>query len=526
MEQEPTEHPEDSGGGHAGGGGRSSDRARRAEGVGDNVTGDNVADGLGSPRTDDEPGARHGWRAPAGVNADHGPGRWGRGAARTGDLEPGVGAVASALAALEPPSEVDDECLAERTVDLVRLRSLLEGAIAGHVREWDRRCMWAEDGSKSPTARMARDANCSRPAAGASVKLSRALARMPLTDAALATGIISTDHARRLAQACTDERLPRFLELEAQLLTEAVRLAGDYQGFCTVVAYFESVTDDDLHDPTDPDDEPPGAKRRRLERDFRVSQVGDGWDLRGLLGTGDGAIVANQLRIIYDQLWEADWAKARAEHGDAATEADLGRTVGQRRADALAEMAKRSSGYRTGDQIARPLVTVIVNEAEFTGPIRETFNGIVLSRRDVAEWLTQADFERIVFDPTGKPVDVTSPRRFFTGAMRRAVQIRDRQCAHPTCNVDAERCQVDHVIEHSAGGPTNIDNARLLCPRHNQQRPGRGKKPDVNGGSRDRGNGDGGEGDEDGDGGDGEGDTRQRHRGGDGDRDRRGSTDR
>ncbi len=429
------------------------------------------------------------------MNAEHGPGRWGHGAARTGALEPGAGSVASALAALEPPAEVDDECLAARTADLVRLRSLLDGVLAGHVREWDARCLWATDGSKSPTARLARDANCSRATAGGSVKLSRALARMPLTAAALVEGTISTDHARRLAQACTDERLPRFLELEAQLITDAVRLAGDYQGFSTVVSYFESVTDDSLHDPTDPDDEPPGAKGRRLERDFRVNQVGDGWDLRGLLGTADGAIVANQLQHIYDQLWEADWAKARAVHGDAATEGDLGRTVGQRRADALVEMAKRSSAWRSGDQMARPLITVIVNQAELTGPVRETFNGIVLSRRDVAEWLTQADFERIVFDPTGKPVDVTSPQRFFTGAMRRAVQVRDRRCAHPTCNVDAERCQIDHIVEHSAGGPTNIDNARLLCPRHNRQRPGRSKKPPSNHGGSD---GDGDDGDADG----------------------------
>ena len=50
-----------------------------------------------------------------------------------------------------------------------------------------------------------------------------------------------------------------------------------------------------------------------------------------------------------------------------------------------------------------------------------------------------------------------------------------------TCDVDAERCQVDHIIEHNDGGPTNIDNARLLCPTHNQQRPGRTKKPPPSG---------------------------------------------
>ncbi len=485
MEQEPIEHSEEKCAG------RHADRR-----------GDPSA-----PQIRTEPAAGPGqassgrWGVPAVVAAEGGPGRWGRGEARIGDLEPGAAAVASVLTVLDPPAEVDDDGLSERVTDLVRLRSLLDGALAAHVREWDTRCLWASDGSKSPTARLARDANCARPTAGAMVKLGRALARMPPTAKALADGTISTDHARRLAQACTDERLQRFLELEGEMIGDAVRLAGDHQAFCTVVAYFEAATDDELHDPTDPDDEPPGVKRRRLERDFRINQVGDGWDLRGTLGTADGAIVANQLQHIYDQLWEADWAAARAEHGDAATDAHLGRTVGQRRADALVEMARRASAYRAGDRIARPLITVIVNESEFTGPIRETFNGIVLSRRDVAEWLTRADFERIVFGPTGKPVDVTSPQRFFTGPMRRAIQVRDRVCAHPTCNVDAERCQVDHIIEHSVGGPTNIDNARLLCPRHNRQRPGRGKKPPPsNDGDRDGDEADGsGDSDDDGD---------------------------
>jgi len=128
----------------------------------------------------------------------------------------------------------------------------------------------------------------------------------------------------------------------------------------------------------------------------------------------------------------------------------------------------------------------MVHAEDLMGPIRETFNGTVLSRRDVTEWMTEADFERIILDPAGQPVNMTSKDRFFTGLLRRAVQIRDRVCSHPTCDVDAERCQVDHIVEHCDGGETHIENGRLLCSCHNQQRPGRGKKPED-----DQGDGDG-----------------------------------
>ena len=59
-------------------------------------------------------------------------------------------------------------------------------------------------------------------------------------------------------------------------------------------------------------------------------------------------------------------------------------------------------------------------------------------------------------------------RRFFTGAARRAIEVRDRHCTHPGCYVPTERCQVDHIVPFEAGGPTTVDNGRLLCPYHNR----------------------------------------------------------
>lgn len=57
----------------------------------------------------------------------------------------------------------------------------------------------------------------------------------------------------------------------------------------------------------------------------------------------------------------------------------------------------------------RPSVSVVVSASELFGPIRDLFNGLVLSRLEVARLLTEADIERILFDDTtAQPVTVTS----------------------------------------------------------------------------------------------------------------------
>ena len=218
---------------------------------------------------------------------------------------------------------------------------------------------------------------------------------------------------------------------------------------------------------------------RRPSRALPGRRSDDGFDLKASFTKLGGEIVRTQLQRCYDDLWRQDWLDARERLGvdTVISDADLGRTDRQRWSDAMVEMATRAGACRPGDLMPKPLVTIHVTATDMTGPIRETFNGMVMTRRDVADLIADgADWERIIYGAGGQPVDLTSVQRNFTGLLRRAVQLRDRVCSHPTCDVEAERCQVDHIVEYSAGGLTNIENARLLCPKHNMQRPGRSKK--------------------------------------------------
>jgi hypothetical protein len=113
----------------------------------------------------------------------------------------------------------------------------------------------------------------------------------------------------------------------------------------------------------------------------------------------------------------------------------------------------------------------------FEDRVCELSDGTVLTPSQVASILDLADVERIVFGPGSRVIDVGIRSRCFTGATRRAIEVRDRHCTFPGCREPAERCHVDHIVEYTDGGPTTQDNGRLLCPVHNRQRPGRSAPP-------------------------------------------------
>jgi hypothetical protein len=173
-------------------------------------------------------------------------------------------------------------------------------------------------------------------------------------------------------------------------------------------------------------------------------------------------------------LFEADWAEARERLGDKATALDLRRTPQQRRVDAMVEMARRSAGAEGTSP--RPLLTVLVG-ARALERICELSTGDVMTPGEVLPLLVDADVERVVFDGPRRVLDVGVRQRLFTGATRRAVEVRDRQCSHASCDVPAERCEIDHVIPYEAGGETTQHNGECKCRFHHRWRHRRDDTP-------------------------------------------------
>ncbi len=123
-----------------------------------------------------------------------------------------------------------------------------------------------------------------------------------------------------------------------------------------------------------------------------------------------------------------------------------------------------------GSRKPEPLFTVFVGYETFAGRICELANGTVVSPGSLGRWLDGAWVERVVFDGPNRIRNVGARRRLFTGATKRAVELRDRECFHESCDTPAEACQIDHVQPWAAGGPTVEDNGRAACGFHNRDR--------------------------------------------------------
>ncbi len=141
-----------------------------------------------------------------------------------------------------------------------------------------------------------------------------------------------------------------------------------------------------------------------------------------------------------------------------------------RYAASVVEMARRAGTAEPDGRRPEPLFSVLVGYETFAGPICELANGTVVTPGALADWLDEAWVERVVFDGPSRVIDVGAHRRLFTGATRRAVQIRDRECFHELCDQPAETCHIDHIQPWAAGGATTTNNARPACPHHNRAR--------------------------------------------------------
>ena len=146
-------------------------------------------------------------------------------------------------------------------------------------------------------------------------------------------------------------------------------------------------------------------------------------------------------------------------------------------ADAVVEMARRAMAMPTGARRPMPLVTIVAGE-DSLAHLLELSNGQIVRPTDVAPHLDDALVQAFIYDGV-HPLGASS-QRTFTGRLRRAIQVRDRRCQHPSgCDEPMNRCDVDHITPVADGGQTEPDQGRLQCEVHNRHSDLHDRSPEL-----------------------------------------------
>ena len=353
-----------------------------------------------------------------------------------------------------------DETLTEAVLAIQRLRGGLDVAEARVLSRWDAQRCWQPSGAKTGAAWLAWKQRIPVGVARQRLRHARAMRMLPAIEEAWGAGDLDRAHVTTLLGARTARTAEAFDADGHDRLLGIARSYGfvSFKGACD---RWSMVVD------------PDGAEQKAADdhdaREVHLSQSFGGlWFGKATLDPVSGEIVSSTLREIEREMVEADWAEAKARLDRKPTILDLQRTPAQRRADALVEMAIRARTAPGDGRRPAPLFTVVVGLEALCGPILELFNRTVLTPGTVAPHLTEADVERIVYDGRSRVIDVGERTRFFRGALRRGIEVRDRTCFHETCDEVPERLQIDHIHEVCKGGKTTRDNGQSGCGFHNR----------------------------------------------------------
>ena len=366
-----------------------------------------------------------------------------------------AGVVAAAFAVADDVLELDrgvldDAAVHELLTSLELVIARFGVAAAGTLVEWDERGVWQNNGSRSPAHRFARETRSSVTTGRAELARARVLDKLPDLRRAVLDGLLSWDHVDLFTRACTREREALLIEHEAMLVAQCVGVP--FSDAVIHLRYWQVQADEQLAKERDRPEEQESSKL------YASKHLDDRLAIQGDLNAIDGEIVKNELDRLIEQIRLAD-VKAGVE-----------RTPGERRAAALVEMAKRSATAPADGRRPQPLFTVIVGDKSFE-QLCELASGTVLRAGDLVPYLDDAMLESVIFDGPITVVGV-SRRRTFTGALRRAIQVRDRRCRHESeCDVRADQCDVDHVVSWINDGQTSQFNGRLQCRPHNRLGP-------------------------------------------------------
>ena len=290
-----------------------------------------------------------------------------------------------------------------------------------------------------------------------SVSLARKLERLPETAAAFAAGDVTREHANVIAGRYTPARAEMMEEIEPELVAFA-RLSTPVE----LRNALRSMTD------AFDGDGDGGAGSDSADYARNTMTLSPSLDGRGVLnGSFDTEVTDLALTALDAEM------EALRRPGDI-------RDAPRLRAEAFASICRQYLASR-GDSTARGRGRTHVSAIWDLSTIDRTHPALAArARADVAHTgrLSRTTLERlscdcilshVITDGPSQVLDVGRATRTVSTPLWNALVARDRHCRAPECDRPPGWCEAHHIQHWEHGGPTSLDNLKLLCWRHHRE---------------------------------------------------------
>jgi hypothetical protein len=408
-----------------------------------------------------------------------------------------AGFAALQSAGIEPANARDSITLIQ---EVEQVRRLADHAAVEVMSAIDERRFHLGDGHSTAKAMVRHHARLSKGEAAARERVARLTETCPDIGEAYRNGSIGTDQIRSLSLVHANPRIRHLMPARQDwFLAKAETLR--HIDFEARINRWKRLVDED--GPMPPNELAHEDRNARMTQNFDTT-----WDFVASFASMQGLQTSEVFDHYIDAETVADWEKARAEHGDAATSEHLPRTVQQRRADALWQifidaaanpnsavpadfmnnimwdpdtfeaMAVKLFGEEYNDAIDID-IDIDVAESDTTAPTFprdcieadtigcQTIDGIPIDPTEMFATSIVGRIRRVLIDAKSMVIDQGVARR-FTGSARLAVKLSHTHCVWPGCCTPVSKCETDHVLEHSREGRTNPGNGAPLCGKHNR----------------------------------------------------------
>ncbi|MBC7276137.1 MAG: DUF222 domain-containing protein [Nocardioides sp.] len=122
-----------------------------------------------------------------------------------------------------------------------------------------------------------------------------------------------------------------------------------------------------------------------------------------------------------------------------------------------------------GGDATTVIVTIDLDQLRNETGIGQILGGSPITAAEARRLACTANIIPAVLGGASEVLDFGRKERFFTAAQRRALLLRSATCEAEGCDIPGTWAEAHHWLAWAQGGPTDLDNAALLCSHHHHR---------------------------------------------------------